>query len=197
MVALQIKSVNADIGLDAIKLGMLFSAETISEIASTFASLFSLSDHLPIVVDPVCVSTSGHSLLPSSAVDTLKAELLPWATVLTPNIPEAILLTSWEGGVDSVDDMRRLARKVGQLGRNWVYLKGGHAPLEGKEEGGKVVVDILWGKEGEVEILSERVWIESTSTHGTGCSLSSAVAANLAKGFSGGTIPSVPFSSRC
>ncbi|KAK4695260.1 hydroxymethylpyrimidine/phosphomethylpyrimidine kinase / thiaminase, partial [Phenoliferia sp. Uapishka_3] len=181
MVSLQLHSVVSDIGVDAIKLGMLFSADTIESITTSFSSLFpSRSDHPPIVLDPVCVSTSGHSLLPSSALSILKSSLIPWATILTPNIPEAQLLSSFPREIKTIEDMKACASKLGELGAEWVYLKGGHLPME-KEEGGKVVVDLLWGRNGEW-VVEERKWIESRNTHGTGCSLSAAIAANLGKG---------------
>ncbi|KAM0747349.1 hypothetical protein T439DRAFT_350145 [Meredithblackwellia eburnea MCA 4105] len=187
MVAQQLTSVVSDIGVDAIKLGMLFSSETIQTISSTFDTLFTSPTDTscpPVVLDPVCVSTSGHSLLPISAVEHLKKSLIPWATVLTPNIPEALLLSSSPPGAEikSLEDMRKCARTLGELGAKWVYLKGGHEPME--KEGGKIVVDLLWGREQNVEVISERPWIDSRNTHGTGCSLSSAIAANLGKGLS-------------
>lgn len=189
MVALQLSSVVSDIGVDAIKLGMLFSAPVITALHESIVALYpSPSARPPLVLDPVCVSTSGHSLLDPSAVTSLIALLLPLCTVLTPNVPEAILLSSWKGQLASIDDMRACARQLGELGARWVYLKGGHVPFS-RPDGSKVVVDLLWGTEGGVEVVEERPWIDCRNTHGTGCSLSSAIAANLAKGLSGDSLP--------
>ena len=125
------------------------------------------------------VSTSGATLLPSSAVQTLLTSLLPQTTVLTPNIPEATLLLSQSNTQEfprepqRVEDLEELGRKIQALGPKWVLIKGGHLPLtkdlkvnEGVKE---VVVDVLVGPEKVERIISP--WIESDNTHGTGCSL--------------------------
>lgn len=185
IVAQQLESVVSDIGVDAIKTGMLYSAEIILVIVSTLTKLFpSPSDRVPLVLDPVCVSTSGHSLLPLDAIDSLRTKLLPWATVITPNVPEGELLAGLPAGsIKSVEDMRECAQVLGKLGVRWVYLKGGHLPLV--KGAGKVVVDLLWDSEEEVEVLYERRFLEAKNTHGTGCTLSAAIAAELAKGKTG------------
>lgn len=183
LVSAQLKSVVSDIGVDAIKTGMLSSAETILSIVTTLASLYTLGAHPALVVDPVLVSTSGHSLLPSSAVDVLRSCLFPWATVITPNIPEAEVLADAPGSIKNLEDMRSCARKLGGMGARWVYLKGGHMPVE--MGGKKVVLDLLWDSKDEVEVLAERPYLESRNTHGTGCTLSAAIAAELAKGKTG------------
>ena len=183
LVSAQLKSVVSDIGVDAIKTGMLSNAETILSITSTLASLYTLGAHPPLVVDPVLVSTSGHSLLPSSAVDVLRSHLFPWATVITPNIPEAEVLADAPGSIKTLEDMRSCARKLGGMGARWVYLKGGHMPLE--RGGKKVVLDLLWDSQEELEVLAERPFLASRNTHGTGCTLSAAIAAELAKGKTG------------
>ncbi|GAA5860827.1 hypothetical protein JCM1840_001979 [Sporobolomyces johnsonii] len=184
----QLDSVLSDIGADAIKTGMLFGEETIKVVVDVLERRFGNRDQggrerARLVVDPVCVSTSGHSLLPLEAVDTLRKELLPWATVITPNIPEGEFLVGQEpGSIKSVDDMRSCARELGKKGVRWVYLKGGHMPIEKGSEAGKVVVDLLWDSEEGKEYLGERKFLEIKNTHGTGCTLSAAIASELAKG---------------
>jgi hydroxymethylpyrimidine kinase/phosphomethylpyrimidine kinase len=162
---------------------MLFSTEVILAVVGTFEKHWEREDHPPLVIDPVLVSTSGHSLLPESAVAALRDKLLPWATVITPNVPEAEVLSSWEGKISSVEDMRECAKKLGKLGARWIYLKGGHLPLE--NGGKKVVYDLLWDAREGTEVLSERPYLQSKNTHGTGCTLSAAIASELAKGSTG------------
>lgn len=183
MVALQLSSVVSDVGVDAIKIGMLFSEEIVTSISTSFSTLFPTT-RPPIVLDSVFVSPSGHSLLDPSAISSLITLLLPWSTIITPNVPEAILLTGWVGEITTIDDLRALARKVGDLGAKWIYLKGAKVPFT-REGGEQFVVDLLWGVEEGVEVVEEHLWIASRNSHGTGCSLSSAIAANLAKGLSG------------
>ncbi|GAA5952245.1 hypothetical protein JCM21900_000465 [Sporobolomyces salmonicolor] len=184
----QLDSVLSDIGADAIKTGMLFDEATIKVVVDVLERRFGERDQggrdrARLVVDPVCVSTSGHSLLPLEAVDTLRKELLPWATVITPNIPEGEFLVGQEAGsIKSVDDMRRCAQELGKKGVRWVYLKGGHMPIEKGDEARKVVVDLLWDAEEGKEYLGERKFLEIKNTHGTGCTLSAAIASELAKG---------------
>ncbi|KDE04578.1 hypothetical protein MVLG_04958 [Microbotryum lychnidis-dioicae p1A1 Lamole] len=197
IVVQQVKSVVEDIGVDAIKTGMLYSSETIQAIAEYLGATFSSSSAststptmkhptVPLVLDPVCVATSGHQLLPFDALESLKKHLVPLATIITPNIPEAELLSSSEpGSIRSVDDMRNCAIRLGQLGVRWVYLKGGHMPLTNGNSGTeKFVVDLLWDSVERKEVLAQRRWYDSKNTHGTGCTLSSAIASYLAKGFS-------------
>ena len=187
MVAHQIQLVLDDIGTDAIKTGMLFSQETINVVVETLENHFGPADRggrekANLVVDPVCVSTSGHSLLPLDAVDALRKRCLPWATVVTPNIPEAEFLAGWErGSIQSVRDMERCAAKLGELGVRYVYLKGGHMPFE-NAKGRKVVVDLLWDSETRTATQEERPFLDVKHTLGTGCTLAAAIAAELAKG---------------
>lgn len=177
MVAQQLNSVLDDIGADAIKTGMLASAETIDAIVDV---LQRHGGKCPVVVDPVCVSTSGHTLLPASAVSTIKLRLLPLATIVTPNIPEAELLAGYEAGaIKTVADMRECAIKLGGLGCRYILVKGGHS------DSAKTVVDLLWDGEKSEEVLYERPRIATRNTHGTGCTLSAAIACQLAKGKSG------------
>lgn len=149
---------------------MLASSAHIAAVAASLLAHFpSPASRPPLVVDPVCAATSGHRLLPDDALAALKADLLPLATVLTPNVPEAELLAGWEvGRIASVEGMRDCCRVLGALGPEWVYLKGGHLPLEGSAGQGKVVVDLLWEVKTGKEYLTERKWIDSKNTHGTG-----------------------------
>ncbi|ORY77615.1 Phosphomethylpyrimidine kinase-domain-containing protein [Leucosporidium creatinivorum] len=182
MVSQQLEAVVSDIGVDAIKTGMLYSSATIAAIISSLSSLYpTASSRPPIVVDPVCVSTSGHSLFPIEALDSLRNDFFPYATVITPNVPEGELLAGLEAGsIKTVEDMLGCAKLLGKMGARWVYLKGGHLPLG--EGAGKHVVDVLWDSVEEKEIVSERPFLEQKNTHGTGCTLSSAIAAELANG---------------
>ncbi|KAK2813611.1 hypothetical protein FQN50_000006 [Emmonsiellopsis sp. PD_5] len=177
-----------DVGADVVKLGMLASAETAEMISEA------LRHHkVPVVVlDPVMVSTSGSELLASTAVQVVRAKLLPLTTILTPNIPEAILLLQ-ESGVEqqvrnpeNLEDAIQLAKQIHKLGSKYVLLKGGHLPLTANfqkpandQEAAKVV-DVLY--DGEEVTLFENAFLTSKNTHGTGCSLASAIAANLAGG---------------
>ncbi|RFU77482.1 hypothetical protein TARUN_4785 [Trichoderma arundinaceum] len=139
----------------------------------------------------VMVSTSGAQLLPHEAIAQLSQHLLPHTTILTPNIPEATLLLTQnghEGGeIMSVSDVEAMGRKIQALGPKWVLVKGGHMPFRRdltvakSDEEKEVVVDVLVGPEGDV-LRVESPYQESTSTHGTGCSLASAIAARLAQG---------------
>ncbi|GAA6033001.1 hypothetical protein JCM8097_000092 [Rhodosporidiobolus ruineniae] len=187
MVAQQLESIFSDMGCSAIKTGMLFGEETIRTVCAGLEKHFGQAndggrDKAKVVVDPVCVSTSGHSLLPLEAVETLRTMLLPWATVVTPNIPEGEFLVGWEkGSIKSVADMERCAAELGKKGVRWVYLKGGHMPLE-NGSGQKVVVDLLWDAQEGRSIKWERRYLDVKNTHGTGCTLSAAIASELAKG---------------
>jgi hydroxymethylpyrimidine kinase/phosphomethylpyrimidine kinase len=134
------------------------------------------------------VATTGAQLLPTEAVSALRAHLLPLTYVLTPNIPEAKLLAGEElVEIRRVEDLENLARRLVALGPKWVLVKGGHAPF--KRDGSiatdpserNIVVDVLLGPSNEMTRI-ESPYIESRNTHGTGCSLASAIAANLAKG---------------
>ncbi|GAA5821645.1 hypothetical protein JCM11251_000950 [Rhodosporidiobolus azoricus] len=189
LVSKQIDSVLGDMGAQAIKTGMLFGVETIEAVCDGLEKHYGKAteggrERAKLVVDPVCVSTSGHSLLPLEAVETLRSKLLPWATVVTPNIPEGEFLVGWEKGtIKSVEDMQRCAEELGKKGVRWVYLKGGHLPLPSTDGGdGKVVVDLLWDAVEGQTIMTERRYLDMKNTHGTGCTLSAAIAAELAKG---------------
>ncbi len=164
----QIDSVLGDIGADAVKTGMLANAPIISAVCAGFR------DHgvEVLVVDPVSASKHGDPLLEPDAVATLREELLPLATVVTPNVGEVEVLTGVQ--VEGVDDLSRAAEAVLDLGPRWVLVKGGHLP------GNEDAVDLLTDGEASHEIRSRR--LDTRDTHGTGCTLASAIAAELAKG---------------
>ncbi|WP_437677674.1 bifunctional hydroxymethylpyrimidine kinase/phosphomethylpyrimidine kinase [Sorangium sp. So ce131] len=185
-IARQMELVLDDIGADAIKTGMLHSAEVIEEVARVCERL---GRGAPLVVDPVMVAKGGARLLQPDAEGALRARLLPLAALLTPNIPEAEALTGTV--IDSVDAMRRAAATLLSMGPRAVLLKGGHLP-------GAAVVDVLHtapepGPAGAPggEHLFEDTRIETRATHGTGCTLASAIAAGLAQG-----LPLVPAIAR-
>ncbi|MGK3990007.1 bifunctional hydroxymethylpyrimidine kinase/phosphomethylpyrimidine kinase [Sorangium sp. So ce136] len=173
----QMELVLDDIGADAIKTGMLHSAEVIEEVARVYERL---GRGAPLVVDPVMVAKGGARLLEHQAEGALRGRLLPMAALVTPNIPEAEALTGMV--IDSVDAMRRAAARLLSMGPRAVLLKGGHLP-------GATVVDVLQtapapgaaGASGG-EQLFEDARIETRATHGTGCTLASAIAAGLAQG---------------
>ncbi|MBQ6550197.1 MAG: bifunctional hydroxymethylpyrimidine kinase/phosphomethylpyrimidine kinase [Lachnospiraceae bacterium] len=163
----QIDSVFTDLRPDAIKIGMVSSSALVEKIAERLR--FYRAEK--IVVDPVMVATSGAKLISDDAVDTLKRELFPLADLLTPNIPEAEVLSGME--IRDARDMETAAEKIGTTYGSAVLLKGGHAVNDAN--------DLLW-HDGEMKwILGKR--IDNPNTHGTGCTLSSAIASNLAKGF--------------
>jgi len=167
----QIESVLSDLGADAIKIGMLHSAEVIEAVHEAIADYVV---NVPLVVDPVMVATSGDALLENKAVNALMQKIIPLADVLTPNIPEATALSGVSWGGD--EDAGRLAKMLTSLGPKAILLKGGH--LEGN-----VVRDLLM-QEGERLDVFESPRIETAHTHGTGCTLASAVACGLAQGMS-------------
>ncbi|KAH8424555.1 putative thiamine biosynthesis protein (Thi-4) [Aspergillus melleus] len=183
------KQINAgleDVGADVVKFGMLSSAETIDVVAEAL-----VSHRVPsVVLDPVMVSTSGSQLLPEAAVQGLRTKLLPLTTILTPNIPEAQLLLK-DAGLDvpepkDITELIDLAKKICTLGPKAVLLKGGHLPLTkthqtaSNPQDATTVIDVLF--DGENATLFETDFLVSKNTHGTGCSLASAIAANLALG---------------
>ncbi|KAH7308089.1 Phosphomethylpyrimidine kinase-domain-containing protein [Stachybotrys elegans] len=183
----QIDACIEDVGVDVVKTGMLAAAETIEMVAK----MVDKHGITKIVVDPVMASTSGSTLLPEEAIEQLVKHLLPRTYVLTPNMPEAGLILAHHGGaapeVRSVDDLEAMARRIQALGPRWVLLKGGHLPftdamlVSPAAEQNRIVVDVLVGPEDQV-LRVQSPWQDSSSTHGTGCSLASAIAAGLAKG---------------
>jgi hydroxymethylpyrimidine/phosphomethylpyrimidine kinase len=167
LVIAQIEAVAADIGADAVKTGMLANAGIVRAVAEALERL-----RLPhLVVDPVMVAKGGDRLLEEAAVTAIRENLLPLAEVVTPNIPEAEVLAGIK--ITSIDDMREAGRRILELGPRVVLVKGGH--LESTES-----IDVACTADGSEELRSPR--ISSVHTHGTGCTLASAVAANLALG---------------
>jgi hydroxymethylpyrimidine/phosphomethylpyrimidine kinase len=165
---LQLECVLADIGADAIKTGMLADAATIALVAGV---LVERARGIPLVVDPVMVAKGGQALLAPDAVGTLKRKLLPLASLLTPNLPEAEVLSGMP--IRDLDAMRHAAAAMLTLGVPAVLLKGGHMD-------GDTVIDLLATEAGIEEFSSPR--IATRHTHGTGCTLASAIAAGLAQG---------------
>ncbi|MCF8532435.1 MAG: bifunctional hydroxymethylpyrimidine kinase/phosphomethylpyrimidine kinase [Reyranella sp.] len=164
----QIEVVLEDIGADAFKTGMLHSTEVIGAVAGAISRL---APSIPLVVDPVMVASKGaHRLLLSDAEAAMRDVLLPMATLLTPNLPEAEVLAG--APVRSEADMRRAAERLARLGARAVLMKGGH--LEGNR-----VIDLLFHDGGFDRFEDAR--IQSRNTHGTGCTLASAIAAGLAQ----------------
>lgn len=166
--AAQIAAVMSDIGADAIKTGMLPDTRSILAVADFVAGL---SPRLPFVMDPVMVATSGDRLQSADALSALKSRLLPLATVITPNIPEAELLLGRK--IPDHIAQREAAQALLATGAQAVLVKGGHLT-------GETVTDLLATQSGIIAITGER--IDSTSTHGTGCTLASAIATGLAQG---------------
>jgi len=167
-VADQIDAVLDDIGVDAVKIGMLHSAEVIATVADRLRH----HDVDVIVVDPVMVATSGDRLLEESAVEALRTRLLPLATVITPNAPEAAVLLGRDA-VDSVGAAEDAALALTALGPRAVLVKGGHLD-------GDTSVDVLAADGALTRFEAPRV--ATPNTHGTGCTLSSAICAHLARG---------------
>jgi hydroxymethylpyrimidine/phosphomethylpyrimidine kinase len=167
--AAQISAVLEDIGADAVKIGMLYSAELIRVVAEQLRKFNARN----IVLDPVMVAQSGDRLLRDDAVGAMTEVLMPLADVVTPNIPEAEVLLGRD--IRSVEDMRRAARDLGRFGSRSILVKGGHR--EGDDSS-----DLLYvcREDRFVTLTAER--ISSRNTHGTGCTLSSAIAARLARG---------------
>ncbi|MFT0545714.1 bifunctional hydroxymethylpyrimidine kinase/phosphomethylpyrimidine kinase [Allopusillimonas ginsengisoli] len=165
----QINTLFADVRIDAVKIGMLGQQSVTRAVADAMAHW--RPAHL--VLDPVMVAKSGDHLLERAAVNELRESLIPQATMITPNLPEAGVLLG-TAPVDSLKDMRRAAEKLRRLlgddGERWVFLKGGHLP-------GNDTVDVLHNGDKLIELPGRR--IETRNTHGTGCTLSAALAALL------------------
>lgn len=167
-VAKQIDCVFEDIRPDAVKIGMVSNAEIIKVIAEKLKQY----DTRNIVVDPVMVSTSGSKLLCDEAIKTLKNKLLPLATVITPNIPEAEVLCGFS--IKTHEDMEKSALEISHLLNGAVLVKGGHL-VDNAD-------DLLF--QNGIGVWFESMKIDNENTHGTGCTLSSAIATNLALGLS-------------
>ena len=167
----QIEAVLSDIGADSVKIGMLHSAEVVHSVARMLRKYLITN----VVLDPVMVSTSGHKLIEDCAIEVLKSELMPMARVITPNIPEAEILLGET--IEKQGDLPDAARRLAEMYGVSVLLKAGH--LVDDE-----LIDIFYNRETHetVELSARR--IDTRNTHGTGCTLSSAFAAQLAKGLS-------------
>jgi hydroxymethylpyrimidine/phosphomethylpyrimidine kinase len=165
----QIEAVVEELRPMAIKTGMLYSAEIIRVVAEFFAS----NRRIPLVVDPVMISTSGSRLLKPSAIKLLKNRLLPLATLATPNLDEAGILTGHR--LKSIEDLRRAAKQIHQEFGCAALVKGGH--LRNSRE----AVDIFF--DGKNELLLSAPYIKGVHTHGTGCTYSAAIAGFLARGY--------------
>ncbi|MGH6662557.1 MAG: bifunctional hydroxymethylpyrimidine kinase/phosphomethylpyrimidine kinase [Rhodospirillales bacterium] len=169
-VAEQIKVTLEDLGADAVKTGMLADAAIITAVAD---SLDWLASGIPWVIDPVMVAKGGDRLLAEDAAEALKARLVAKAAVVTPNLPEAAALTGL--AVDTVADMEAAGRALVAIGAKAALVKGGHLA-------GDTVVDVLVTGKESTRFESKR--IETRHTHGTGCTLASAIACSLAQGMS-------------
>ncbi len=171
-VAGQIRSVISDIGVDAVKIGMLHDSELIRTVRATLSEYPDVSN---IVLDPVMVATSGDPLLLPEAVETLRSELIPYSRVITPNIPEASLLLG--EAVDRQEQLEDAAVALSEIvGNVSVMLKAGHLEED-------MLVDIFYNAETGNLLRLPSPKISTCNTHGTGCTLSSAIAAYLAKGY--------------
>lgn len=165
----QVEPVIRDLDVAAAKTGMLPTAEIVAEVARLFRE-----ESLPApVVDPVMVSTSGHDLIGDEAFQILKTQLLRVAAVVTPNIPEAERLAGFS--IESEADMRRAAEAILALGARAVLVKGGHRAIQNQ------AVDVLLDESGRFVELREE-YINAGEIHGSGCTLSAAIAASLGKG---------------
>ncbi|TDR94461.1 bifunctional hydroxymethylpyrimidine kinase/phosphomethylpyrimidine kinase [Enterovirga rhinocerotis] len=167
-VAAQIDSVMTDLDVGAVKIGMLSRPETIEAVASGLVRHAARN----VVLDPVMVATSGDRLISLDAIDTLRSRLLPLAALVTPNLPEAAELLGTEIA-ETEDDIAEQGRRLLALGAGAVLIKGGHGS-------GPESTDILVTAEGTLRLPGPR--LETRNTHGTGCTLSSAIAAFLAAG---------------
>lgn len=167
-VTLQMDVVLGDIGADAVKTGMLATAPIIEAVVEGLRA----HSVTHLVVDPVCASKHGDPLLHDSAVDAMRTRIIPLAEVVTPNLGEVAILTGVT--VRSRADLPAAAAAVKELGPAWVLVKGGH--LDESDE----AVDLLFDGNDEIYISGPR--LATTDTHGTGCTLASAIAAHLARG---------------
>ena len=165
----QILAVGRDFPLDAVKTGMLGNRGAISAVAEGLSEL----GIKKLVVDPVMVAQSGDSLLEADAVDAVKSIIVPMAMIVTPNLPEAEKLTGMT--VRTVEEMKAAAEEIAKLGCGAVLVKGGH--LGGEPD---VITDVLYA-DGKMTLFEDKR-IDTTANHGTGCTLSSAIAAELAAG---------------
>lgn len=164
----QLKAIGLDLPPDALKTGMLFSAEIIKIVAEQIKGF----KWRNLVVDPVMIAKGGSSLLQEEAITALKEDLLPLAKVVTPNLPEAEVLT--HRTIRTLEEKQDAAKRLHALGADYVVIKGGH------DENAHEVVDLLYDGERFHTFVSPR--IHTQNTHGTGCTFSAAITAELAKG---------------
>jgi hydroxymethylpyrimidine/phosphomethylpyrimidine kinase len=169
IIAAQIRAVMSDIGADAIKTGMLVSAEAVEAIAEALSPYVSV----PLVVDTVMIAKGGAALLDEAGVEAMKTRLFPRATLVTPNAPEAARLTGIQ--VETPEDLARAGAILRDSGARAVLVKGGHLK-------GDTVTDVLVDDTGVQVFSGPR--LSNPSTHGTGCALASAIATGLAQGLS-------------
>ncbi len=176
----QIAAVLADLPVASVKTGMLGTREVVEVVARRAAA----GDLPDLVVDPVMVASTGHLLLSRGAIEAYRGRLLPHALLTTPNLWEAALLAGVEPStIDDVDTMADAARRIHRLGPTWVLVKGGHLPgvgPAGHVDAPQRVPDVLF--DGEHLTVLEGPHVATPNTHGTGCSLSAAIAALLAAG---------------
>ena len=163
----QFESVVGDLGVDALKTGMLGTEEVVVAVAAMIAK----AGLTNLVVDPVMMAKSGDQLLAADAVDALRTRLFPLALVITPNLPEAELLVG--GPIRTLAQVREAARRLHALGPHWVVVKGGHG-------GGDTVTDLLY--DGQTFEIRDSPRIDTPHTHGSGCTFSAAMTACLAQG---------------
>jgi len=168
IIAAQMDAVFADLDVAAVKIGMLPNAASIETVARGLARHRAKT----VVLDPVIAATTGADLMAKDAIDILRRELIPRALIVTPNLPEAAALTG-AAPARNEQEMQAQARDILSLGARYVLIKGGHG-------GGDDSIDHLIGQGEVVRLAAKR--IATKNTHGTGCTLSSAIAANLAKG---------------
>ena len=165
----QIDAVLSDIGADAVKIGMLHSSEVVILVAEMIEK-YGITN---VVLDPVMVSTSGHRLIEEDAVEVIKSRLLPLARVITPNVPEAEILAGCK--IAGEDEFEAIARRLSDNGNVSVLMKAGHLS-------GDSLVDYFYNAEDDTITRLQSKRVQTKNTHGTGCTLSSAFAAALAKG---------------
>lgn len=170
-VAAQIDAVLSDIGVDAVKIGMLFSVELIETVRSKLGD----SNAAPVVLDPVMAAQSGDKLLRDDAIDAVRSLLLPAVEIITPNLPETELLTGRP--IQNMDEMYDACRALADLGAPNILVKGGHLIAENS-------TDLFFSSKANEYIEFEHRRIDTRNNHGTGCTLSSAIASFLAQGIS-------------
>jgi len=175
MVRKQLEAVLSDIRPDVVKTGMMANADIIRAVASSLSA----AQRIPLVLDPVMLAKSGDALLHPDAAATLRKLLFPLADLITPNIPEAEVLTGKT--LCSDEDFQEAARQLHKMGARAVLLKGGHRPrLREGDSGFNEVIDLFY--DGREFHSIRGPWVNTPHTHGTGCTLASAIAAGLAQG---------------